>query len=127
MQKMKSPSALILACMLLASGLITTQAQSITNADSASTLNLGGSWVGGVPAGPANIAVWDSTVQGNTTKTLGGNLAWGGIQTFNPAGLITIATDGNTLTNGASGIDMSHASTGLTLSCPLVLAADQTW
>jgi autotransporter-associated beta strand protein len=127
MQKMKSPSALILACMLLASGLITTQAQSITNADSASTLNLGGSWVGGVPAGPANIAVWDSTVQGNTTKTLGGNLAWGGIQIFNPAGLITIATDGNTLTNGASGIDMSHASTGLTLSCPLVLAADQTW
>ena len=116
-------------CILLTTfGLATGQAQTtITNADSASTLNLPDSWVGGVAAGPANIAVWDSTVQGNLTKTLGANLAWAGIRIFNPAGPVTIGADGNTLTNGASGMDLSQAATGLTVGTPLVLGADQTW
>lgn len=112
---------------MLASSVSTVKAQSVTNADSASTLNLGDSWVGGVAAGPANVAVWDSTVQANTTKSPGANLAWGGIQVFNPAAAITIAADGSTLTNGASGIDLSMATVGLTIGCPLVLSADQTW
>lgn len=127
MQTIKRPSPILVSCVLLAASLISTRAQSITNADAAVTLNLGGSWVGGIPAGPANIAVWDSTVQANTSKTLGADLAWAGIQLFNPGSAITIAADGNTLTNGASGIDLSQATTGLTLANPVVLGANQTW
>ena len=106
---------------------LAAHAQPVTNADSASALNLGDSWVGGVPAGPANIAVWDSTVQVNTSKPLGASVGWAGIQVLNPAGTIIIATDGNTLTNGASGIDLSLATVGMTIGCPVVLGANQTW
>jgi fibronectin-binding autotransporter adhesin len=107
-------------------GLGTAQAQTVTNADAAVTLNLGGSWVGGTPAGSANVAVWDHTVQVNTTKALGANLSWAGIKILDPAALVTISA-GNTLTLGASGIDLSAATNGLTLSAPVVLGANQTW
>ena len=115
-----------LCAMLLCFGFASAQAASITNADSTAALNLGASWVGGTPAGSADVAVWNNIVQLNTTKTLGANLSWAGIQILDPAGLVTISA-GNTLTNGASGIDMSLATNGLTLSCPVVLGANQTW
>ena len=60
---------------LLCFGLGSAQAQTVTNADAAVALNLGGSWVGGTPAGSGNVAVWDSTVVNNTGKILGGNLS----------------------------------------------------
>ena len=111
---------------LVTCGLGTEQAQTITNADAAVTLNLGGSWVGGTPAGSANVAVWDHTVQVNTTKALGANLSWAGIQILDPATAVTISA-GNTLTLGAAGIDLSLATNSLTLSAPVVLGASQTW
>jgi hypothetical protein len=84
-----------LLAALLGLGGATLQAASITNADAAVTLNLAGSWVGGVPPGSGDVAVWDSTVQNNLTKTLGASASWGGIQFLNPGGLVTVGADGN--------------------------------
>lgn len=126
MQFTKLPNKLSLGGLLLAASLAATQAQTVTNADTAVTLNLGGSWVGGVPAGAANVAVWDSTVQVNTAKTLGASLSWAGVKVLNPGGPITVGA-GNTLTLGSSGLDLSLATNGLTLNCPVVLSANQTW
>lgn len=121
-----SSKTLWLCAVLICYGFKNAHATSITNADTAVNLNLGGSWVGGTPAGSADVAVWDHTVQVNTTKALGANLAWAGIQVLDPATLVTISA-GNNLTNGASGIDLSLATNSLTLACPLVLGANQTW
>ena len=112
-----------LTCFCLASA----QAASITNADSSATLNLPASWVGGTPPGTGDVGVWDSTVQVNTSKTLGASASWGGIQVLNPGGPITIGADGNTLTMGASGINLSAATNSLTLDNPVVLGASQAW
>jgi len=116
---------------LLAAILVLTipaaQAQNLTNADNSVTLNLGGSWEGGVPAGSANIAVWDANVQANTTKTLGASLSWAGIQVLNPGGPIVVGADGNTLTLGTSGVDLSQATNNLTLDNLMALGANQTW
>ena len=103
------------------------RAASVTNADAAVTLNLAGSWVLGTPPGTGDVAVWDHTVQINTNKTLGASLSWGGIRVADPGALILIGTDGNTLTLGASGIDLSAATNSLTVNPPLVLGANQTW
>ena len=126
MQMIKNLKTGWLCATMLCFGFASVQAASITNADTTATLNLGASWFGGIPAGPADVAVWDNMVQLNTTKSLGANLAWSGIQILDPAGLVTISA-GNTLTNGTSGIDMSLATNGLTLSCPVALSANQTW
>ena len=83
--------------------------------------------MGGIPAGSANIAVWDATVQANPTKTLGASLSWAGIQVLNPGAPIIIGADGNTLTLGASGIDLSQATNNLTLDNLVALGANQTW
>jgi len=114
---------------LLCFGLGSAQAQTVTNADAAIALNLGGSWVGGTPAGSGNVAVWDSTVVNNTGKILGGNLSWAGIQILSPSGQINIGTNssGNILTLGASGIDMSMASNSLYFTNAISLGANQTW
>ena len=106
---------------------VSTRAQYITNADTSATLNVGSAWVGGIAPGPANIAVWNSIVQVNTSVTLGTNSSWGGIQILNPGGPISILADGNTLTNGTSGIDLSQATVGLTLDNAIALGANQTW
>ncbi len=109
-------------CLNLAS----TQAANIFKADVTDNLNLGTSWVLGTAPGTSDVATWDSTIQVNTTSTMGADLNWGGIKVLDPAALITINA-GNTLTVGASGIDMSLATNGLTLACPVVLGANQTW
>jgi len=120
------PVARLLAAILVLT-IPVAHAQNLTNADTSVTLNLGGSWVGGIPAGSANIAVWDATVQANPTKTLGASLAWAGIQVLNPAAPIVIGADGNTLTLGASGIDLSQATNNLTLDNLVALGANQIW
>ncbi|HEV2692172.1 MAG TPA: hypothetical protein VG347_04690, partial [Verrucomicrobiae bacterium] len=111
-----------LLCLSIAS----TRAASVTNADNTTTLNLGGSWVGGTAAGAGDVAVWNNVVQANTTKALGANLSWSGIQILDPLGLISVSA-GNTLTLGTAGVDLSRATNSLTLSCPVVLGANQTW
>jgi autotransporter-associated beta strand protein len=116
---------------LLTSGIfcldfVTSQAASIFKADVSDNLNLGSSWSGGTPPDSSDIAVWDNRVQLNPSATMGANLSWAGIQILDPAALITI-NSGNNLTLGASGIDLSLATTGLTLNNSNVLGANQTW
>jgi autotransporter-associated beta strand protein len=98
----------------------------VVKADNADNLNLGSSWVGGVPPTSSDVAVWDSTVTAANTVALGANTNWAGIAIANPGGLVTVSA-GNTLSLGASGVDLSQATYGLTLACPSVLLASQTW
>ncbi|MGH7953105.1 MAG: beta strand repeat-containing protein, partial [Limisphaerales bacterium] len=102
-------------------------AANIYKADVPDNLNLDSSWTGGGAPGAADVAVWDHTVVNNLSSSPGANLSWGGIQILDPAGLITINDDGNILTNGASGIDMSAATNSFTVNCGMYLGASQTW
>lgn len=97
-------------------------------------LNLAGSW-DTLPTS-SDVAVWNSTVTGANTVNLGANLDWAGIRIANPGGLVTIRhAAGQTLTLGASGIDMSAATQNLTLMTAvttntagtLAISANQTW
>src|SRR5262245_16984536 len=96
-------------------------------ADNADNLNLGTSWVGVIAPGAADVGVWNSTiVSGPNATVLGADATWGGIRIANPIDLVTIGA-GNTLTNGASGIDMSAATTNMTIGAGLSLGGAQTW
>lgn len=100
----------------------------IPKADNASALNAGASWTGGTAPGAADIAVWNSTVQVNTNDDpLGAALSWAGIQITNPGGPVAIPADANTLTLGASGINMFGASEGLTMSNNVAVSTPQYW
>jgi autotransporter-associated beta strand protein len=59
---------------------------------------------------------------------LGADLSWAGIKIASPGGLVTI-NSGNTLTIGASGIDLSTATQDLTLNSGLTLrnTGQQSW
>ena len=126
MQTTKTIKITWLFAVLWCFGLGSAHAASITNADAAVNLNLGGSWVGGTPAGSGDIAVWNNIVLANTAKTLGADLSWAGIQILDPGAAISI-NNGNTLTIGASGIDMSAASQDFTLNNSNILGANQIW
>src|SRR5437870_4237945 len=58
-----------------------------TKANNTTNLNATGSWSGGVVPGSGDIALWDSTVTGANTVSLGANLNFGEIQINNPGGL----------------------------------------
>jgi autotransporter-associated beta strand protein len=131
-QPMKNMSSLLKRALVLAGALAVlsgTLAQaSITKDNNTLALTNTASWVGGVVPGPAAVARWDNTVLGANTVALGTNLAWSGIQIVNPGGAVTIVNDGNTLTNGLSGIDMSAATRNLALSNNVVLGTGpQNW
>jgi len=98
----------------------------IIKANNADSLNLPTSWIGAAAPAAADIAVWDGTVTGANSVALGADLAWQGINPFSP-GLPVTLTGPNTLSLGSSGIDLSGAAQNLTISTPLVVAADQTW
>jgi len=103
----------------------TSVATDIVKDDNATDLNAAGSWIGGTAPGSGDIAVWDSTVTGANTTSLGANLSWDGLRIEDPAGDVTIQ-GGNSLTIGASGLDIGSSanltwnSTGnISLSGPL--------
>jgi len=125
MQTIKSSVTTWLAIAVLSLALA-AQAGNVFKADDANNLNDPAAWVGGATPTAADVAVWDNTVQINNTSLLGADTNWAGIQILDPALPITISA-GNTLTLGAAGIDMSLATNGLTLACPMVLGANQTW
>ena len=102
------------------------RSQTVIKADNSDNLSLGSSWVGGTAPNAANIAWWESTVTAPESLLLGGDLSWAGIRLTNPGGPITIGA-GNTLTLGASGIDLSIATQDMTLANNVQLAAAQTW
>lgn len=118
--------ALVLAAALAVLSGLSAQASSIVKANNTDNLNLTTSWSGSVVPGVGDIAVWNSTVTGANTVALGADTSWSGIQIVSPGGLVTIQA-GNTLTNGASGIDMSAATQSLTLNNNLVVGAPQFW
>ncbi|MEI7900899.1 MAG: autotransporter-associated beta strand repeat-containing protein [bacterium] len=118
-------SALVLAALALIPS--AAHAATISKADNPDNLNLTSSWTGSVVPGAADIAQWTNTVAaGNTTASLGADLSWAGIKIVGPGGAVTI-NSGNTLTVGTSGIDLSTATTNLTLNCGLTLLGKQSW
>jgi autotransporter-associated beta strand protein len=130
MQTTKTVKTAWLLAVLLCCGLGSAQAQTITNTDAGLSLNAANEWLGSLGSGAptsVNVAVWNHTDVNNLTEPLGGNLSWAGIQILDPGSNVVISADGNSLTLGASGIDMSAATTNLILACPVVLGANQTW
>lgn len=99
---------------------------SVTKSDNQDALNQSSSWVGGVVPAATDTAVWNSTVTGPNSVSLGANLSLRGIQLTSPGGAVTIGP-GSVLTLGTGGIDMSAATQDLTISSGLTLAGGQTW
>jgi len=110
----------VIAFATLAAGATITKGNNTTN------LNLTGSWLGGVVPGTSDIALWNSTVTAANTVLLGGNMSLLGLSIQNPGGTVTISA-GNTLTLGASGLNMSAATQNLLLDNAVVLNGSQTW
>jgi hypothetical protein len=82
--------------------------------DTTDNLNLGSSWTNGVAPGTNDIVVWDFTVVGPNTTSLGAGLAWQRIQVASPGGLVTL-NPGNTLTllaDAGDEIDMTAGANG---------------
>ncbi len=106
-------------------------AATINKANNTNNLNLTTSWTGGVVPGSTDIALWNSTVLGANSVSLGSNLNFGEIQVTNPGGLVTLTnTGGFTLTlSGVSGvgIDMSTATQNLTINSLVSLGGAQSW
>jgi fibronectin-binding autotransporter adhesin len=133
---MKSKANRFLATSLAAVAALSSSAWAVDRIKQNNTtdLNLAGSW-DTLPTS-SDVAVWNSTVTAANAVNLGGNLSWAGIRIANPGGLITIRhAAGQTLTLGASGIDMSAATQNLTLMTAatantagtLAISASQTW
>ncbi len=105
----------------------TTAGPPSTKADNTNNLSLASSWTNNaVPAG--GLGIWNSTVTGSNTTTIGTGLALLGIQVTNPGGDVTInpGTSG-ALTLGSGGIDLSTSARLLNIAAPIVLSGDQTW
>ncbi|HEY1717949.1 MAG TPA: hypothetical protein VGH42_06600, partial [Verrucomicrobiae bacterium] len=127
---MKTPRyaklSLLFVCILMAAD--AGRAANIPKANDTDNLNLTTSWVGGAVPGAGDVATWNSTVAGANATSLGASTNWLGIQILNPGGPVQINADGNTLTNGTGGIDMSAATQSLTLNNNVVLGAGpQNW
>ena len=120
-------AALVAGCV---AAIQTASAADIIKDDTSDNLDQVAAWVGGVPPTSSDRAVFNSTiVLGNTNTgayTLSSDTNWLGILVTSPGTNVVIAA-GNTLTLGASGIDMSAATTNLTLQVPVVVGATQTW
>jgi autotransporter-associated beta strand protein len=117
-------AAVLLGLLCVAWG---AHAADVFRADTADTLDVLTAWTGGVLPTSADVAVWNNTVQANTGgQTLNTDASWAGIRIADPAAAITLNA-GNTLTLGASGIDMSAATVNLTLASAVNLSATQTW
>lgn len=115
--------AVILAGLSLTLSLHAGDVIKLNNTDN---LNLGSSWTGGNPLGTGDVGVWDSTVTGANTTSLGAALSWSGIRIANPGGAIAINA-GDSLTLGSAGIDMSAATQNLTLGHAVTLGTAQAW
>jgi autotransporter-associated beta strand protein len=99
----------------------------ISKANNTTNLNLGASWVGGAVPDSNAIALWDSTVTSANSVVLGANLSWNGVKILNPGGPVSIGAV-NTLTLGASGIDLSAANQNLIISSGVTISVgNQAW
>ena len=123
----KTSLSLMLAVGLCLTAPFSSHGANIIKTNNTDALNLTSSWVGGVVPTSSDVARWDSTVTGDNTVSLGATTNWAGIEILNPGGLVTI-NGAFTLNLGASSIDMSSATTNLTLSpTTLGFTANQAW
>lgn len=102
---------------LLAAG--SAQAATIIKANNTTDLFNAASWVGApaVAPGSADIATWDNTITAANTSNLGTSTTWLGLKISNPTGNVGISiSSGKALSVGTSGIDMSTATSDLTIS-----------
>lgn len=110
----------VAVCALLCGAVFASRAATVNKANNADNLDQPTSWVGGAVPGPGDVAQWTNVVTGANSVLLGGDLSWAGIKLVNPGGLVTIGA-GNTLSLGASGIDLASATTNLVVSSSLQL------
>jgi fibronectin-binding autotransporter adhesin len=82
-----------------------TATDDAVKADNTDNLNLGSSWVPGLAPGTSQVGVWDSTVTGANSVSLGANLSWLGLRIEDPGGDVTIS-GANSLTLGSGGLDL---------------------
>lgn len=116
-----------LVLALFSSGL-DLSAGTITKANNTTNLDQSGSWVGGVLPGAADAALWNSTVTGSNSVSLGTNRTFGQIQVSNPAGAVTLNNNTLTLNGlGGIGINMGSAAQNLTINSAVTLGASQNW
>ena len=120
----KIAAALLGAVVALGLSQATVFAGTSIKQNNSTNLNLAGSW--NTLPGAGDIAQWDATVLGTNSPVLGADLSWLGLKIVSPGGLVTLGA-GNTLTIGASGIDLSTATQSLTLNCGLTLQGLQSW
>lgn len=105
----------------------TASAANIVKTNNAVNLNAASSWTNNAVPGVNDTAVWDSTLPAGLTNALGASLSWNGVRVLNPGGPVQIAADGNSLTTGLGGIDLSQATQNLTLSNNVIVGAPQRW
>ncbi|MDR2981254.1 MAG: hypothetical protein LBV12_03300 [Puniceicoccales bacterium] len=101
----------------------------IQKANNADALNLVSSWTGGAVPGSGDIATWGNTLTAARSTALGGNISWAGIDASAATFAHTITgANTNTLTLGASGINLSAGTANFNITGPaLTLSANQTW
>ena len=109
-----------------------SQAAEIIKTNDANALNAGGSWVGGIAPGTADVAVFNNTMTSALNPAIGGNISWQGIKVTNPSAAVGVyntgtGTSGSILTLGSAGIDMSAATQNLVIRARIGLGADQDW
>ena len=76
----------------------------------------GTSWVGGTAPGSGDVSVWNNTLTGANSASLGTTTGWAGIKIVNPGGNVGInVATGRALSVGTSGIDMSTATADLSI------------
>jgi autotransporter-associated beta strand protein len=88
--------------------------------------NTTGNWSGGAIPGSTDIVIYNSNSTANLSNQLTTVFSIKGIAFTNPAGPVSI-NSANTLTTGASGINMTNATQMLTIAAPVALSANQTW
>ena len=116
-----------LSLLLLAVSTAAASAADQTWSGAADTLwNNTTNWSGGALPIAADLAVFNVSSTLNLATQPGADFSIRGLKIADVPGAVSIAA-GNTLTTGASGIDMSVATAGLSLSSPVILSADQTW
>ena len=119
----------LLSLLLLVNG---AAAADILKADNNTTLNLAGSWVGGVLPGTSDFATWSNEVSAaNCSVAFGAVETIGGIKIINPGANVTIPFGNNSkpTLNGVNGvgIDASAATVNLDIEVGLYMGGNQTW
>lgn len=107
-------------------GLLTAATTTTTKANNTTSLNSGGSWVGGATPGLHNQALWNSTVTATNTATLAAYQQWAGLKIANPGGAVTV-NGSSILCLDEAGVDMTAATQNLTVDCPVQLAVPAVW